>query len=232
MIADARAEVSQSTVSVLSEGDPKFVQQGVTGQIWTADWHQRLILAGRVYRMTIGTITGSTSHALVGTGTVIDLDLPEGLIAVDSGYLIPMALNLGLLCNTDLDNQVCEVLLTSDRATGVPSSDVNESTLETPANLLDGADAFQGRAWSLVNTTPITDPVHTDLLYYRMWESLGVSLGPTKFNINEIFKIPTLLAGSGNGCSLLLYFGGTQAVTGMGSLVFAHIPTEWAPIPS
>lgn len=229
MIADIKSRVEQVSPSTLKDGDQEAPRLSTIGQLFTADWHQRLILAGRAYRMTIGTISGSAAHTLVGNGTTIDLDLPQGVVAVDSGYLIPMALNLGLLTDTDAENDVCEVLLTTDRAVAVSVSDLAAGETEVPANMLDGGEAFSGRAASILNTTPITDPVHTDLLHYSNWEALGANpLVSTNYNVDKEFVTPTLLKGP---CSLLLYFGGTVAVTGMGSLVFAHIPSSWAPTP-
>lgn len=230
MITDILSRVEQVSPSVLEDGDQEAPRLSTIGQLFTADWHQRLVLAGRVFKMTIGTITGSGAHALVGVGTTIDLDLPEGVIAVDSGYLIPMELNLGLLSDADAPADVVEVLLTSDREVAVSAAELDAGTDETAINQLDGGEAFGGRATSLMTGTEITDPVHTDLLYYKMWQQLGVDpLEAAGLNVDKVFKMPTLLKGP---CSLLLYFGGTEAVTGMGSLTFAHIPNSWGPIAS
>lgn len=226
MIFDVKVNTNQIPVDVLAEGVNDFPAMSKIGQLFTADWHTRVILAGRAFRMSIGTIAGSSTHTLVGNGTLIDLDVPEGIVAVDSGYLVPMSLNLGLLCDTDAEHDVCEVLLTTDRATAISADEIDTATgtAEIALNMLDGADAFSGRVVSIC-TTQVTDPVHTDLLFYKNWEALESDpKGPTNFNVDKVFAYPTFLAGP---CSLLLYFGGTVACTGMGSLTFAHIPTSW-----
>lgn len=228
MITNVKVNVNQIPVDVLTEGEMDYPAISKIGQIFTADWKERLILAGRAFRMSIGTISGGGAHTLVGNGTTVDLDIPQAVIAVDSGYLIPMSLQLGLHCDADAENDTVDVLLTGDRGSALSAAQINTGTgtAETPDNLLDGAEAFSGRCESIF-TVAVTDPTHSDLFYFRHWEAIGADeLIITDFFVDKEFVLPTLLAGP---CSLCLYFGGTVAVTGMGSIVFAHIPASWAP---
>lgn len=231
MISDVKVKVDQLAPSVLSEGDMDYPAMSNVGQIFTVDWVNRLILAGCVYRMSWGTISGGTAHATVGTGTVVNLDMPFGIVAVDTGFLIPVSLQAGLIANADAENHYVTALLTADRAGTVESAAYIATlagTAETPDNALDGGPAFQGRAVSDGTTALGANPTHSDILFYREWEMTGAdALGPTDFVVDKEFKEPTFLAGP---CALLLYFGGTEAVVGMGSLVFAHVPSNWVPI--
>jgi hypothetical protein len=227
MISDVKAKVEHATPEPLTEDNMEYIRMSRLGQLWTADWRYKLIAAGKAYRMNIGTVAGSGAYTLVGNGTAVDLDLPQGVVAVDSGYLIPMALQISGICDIDAENDVADILLTADRATAVPASELAAGTAETPCNLLDGGDAFEGRAASILTTTPITDPIHTDILYFQTQEAIGADeLIVNKFGCDKVFDYPNFLAGA---CSLLLYVAGTVAATFMGSLVFAHVPTSWVP---
>lgn len=223
MTMDVKAKVDELAPSVLSEGDLEYPRLTNIGQLFTADWRNRLILAGKAYRMSIGTISGTTAHTLVGAGTAVLLERPYGIVAVDSGVLIPMGLQLAGISDTDADNDVVDMILTADRAVAVAAGAT--ATVEAPDNLLDGGAAFGGRAWSIA-TGDIATPVHSDILYYKCWEAYGASLGPTNFSCEKTWRYPTFLKGP---CSLLLYFAGTIATTGMGTLVFAHVPDSWIP---
>ena len=229
MITDIKANVNQIPVDVLTEGTKDYPALSKAGQLFTANWKTRLVLAGLVYRLSMGTIAGSADVTMVGTGTVLDLDLPSGIIAADSGRLIPIELNLGLKSLMDAASDEAEVLMTADRATAVSASDIAAATLtqEVPDNLLDGGPAFGGRAVSVVTATPITDPVHSDVLLYHHFESLGIAVSGQSFTVHKEWDYPNIIAGP---CSLLLYVGGTIATTFIGSLVFAHVPEAWFPV--
>ena len=47
-----------------------------------------------------------------------------------------------------------------------------------------------------------------------------------QLELQKSFDVPNLLAGP---CSLVVGFGGTAAVSGMGSLTFGCVPAEWFP---
>lgn len=231
MITDIKVEVDQVVPDVLTEGKMEHPRLSTIGQLFTADWKERLILAGKAYRMSMGTVAGSGAHTLLGVGTVTDLDMPMGIIAIDTGFLIPMTLNWAGISDTDAENEYVDILMTVDRDTAVSGAEITAATgkVQTPDNLLDGGEAFAGRA-VMDTTVEITDPVHSDILYFATWECLGADpLVVNHFAADHEFRFPTFLAGP---CSLLFYFGGTDAATGMGSIVFAHIPSSWVPIPA
>jgi len=224
MNTDIKAKVVQADASVLS-GDESYIQMSKIGQLWTADWKYKLVAAGRCYRLSFGTISGGTDIVLGGAATGgIDLDRPEGIVAADTGFLIPMEIDISGDSDTDAEDDDVQVLVTADRATAVAAGAT--ATAETPDNLLDGGEAFTGRAWSLA-TGDITDPVHSDILYYRFTGALGAnSLANTRFINHKVWEYPNFIKGP---CSLLIYAAGEVAFTFAGSFVFAHIPTSWAP---
>ncbi len=222
--------VNQIPPDVLSEGVKSFPAMSKIGQLFTADWQTRVVQAGLAFRVNMGTITADADITMVGQGTVIDLELPSCVVVVDSGFLVPMSLNLGINCNLDTTPQVLNVLVTDDRATGISAAElaVAVGVAETPTNCLDGAAAFSGRCISVATVnTGITDPVHSSFLYFNEWNiPTSDPLGPTDFNVDHVWADPTFIAGA---CSLLLYVGGSAAATFVGSLVFAHIPASWLP---
>lgn len=230
MISDIKAKVDQLSPDVLSEGNMDFPRMTNLGQLYTLDWKMRAILAGKAYRVSMGTMSTGTSHVLVGNGTTVDLDIPQLVLAVDTGYLIPMSLQGCFISDSDSENDIVSIILTADRATALSAADVatGAGTAETPDNLLDGGPAFVGRVESITGTAiGSSDPVHSDILYFNNWETLETDpLGPTNYFVDHEFEYPNLIAGP---CSLYLYFAGVVAVTGMASLVFAHIPASWAP---
>lgn len=224
MTMDVKAKVDQLSPTILSEGDTDYPRMSNIGQIFTANWQERLILAGKAYRVSIGTIATGNAHVFVGTGTEMDLDKPTVIVAADNGYIIPMELNWAGYSIAVADNDEVEVLVAADRTTAVAAGAT--ATVETPDNLLDGAPAFGGRAWSITSSV-IADPVFDDIIYYKVWETLGTNpLGPVNHYAHKTWSYPTFLAGP---CSLLLYTFGTKQTTGMGALVFAHIPASWVP---
>lgn len=223
-----QANVNQIPVDVLTEGEEAYPAISLLGQLFTADWHIRAILAGWAYRISFGTISGAADITMVGDGTAIELERPEMIIAVDTGFLVPMSLNLGVNSDTDAENDEVDILLTSDRATAVSAAELGAATATAggPVNMLDGAPAFSGRSVK-VCTADITDPVHSDVLYYNHWECLGADpLVLTDFNCDHTFRFPTFVAAP---CSLILYVGGTEAPTFVGSFCFAHVPLKALP---
>lgn len=228
MISDIKAKVDQLDPDVLSEGNMEFPRISKVGQLFTADWKMRAILAGRAYRVSMGAVTGGTKAVKVGSGTTVDLDQPQLILAVDTGYLVPMSLQGGFISDADGANDVVDVLLTADRGSALSATQVatGAGTSETPDNLLDGGDAFVGRCAS-INGTDVTDPVHSDILYFNHWKTpVTTPLGPTHFFVDHEFQFPNFIAGP---CTLYLYFAGTVVTTGICSLVFAHIPASWVP---
>lgn len=227
MITDVKVNVDQIAPSVLSEGQA-YPTMTKLGQLFVADWHTKLVLAGRAFTLDLGTISGAASYtALTGNATV-DNDQPEIVIAADSGWLIPMEIDIGIsVDDMAAYDDVVDMLFIADRSQAVAAGAT--ATVEVPNNLLDGAAAFSGRCYSIV-TGDITDPVCSDILGYKYYELTQVAAetagsGPATKGFYKKFEIPTLLAGP---CSIIGWVTGTNTPTFMGSIKFAHIPASWA----
>ncbi len=228
MITEVKMNVNQIPVDVLTEGQMDYPAISKVGQVYTADWRLRLILAGKAHRISFGTVAGAADITLVGNGAAIELERPEGAIAIDTGFLVPMSINLSVLADLDTENDELDVLLTCDRATGLSPAQVATcaGTAKAIDNLLDGADVFAGR-YVNIGTADIVDPVHSDILFYAHWEAIGANpLGPNHFFVNHTFPFPNYLAGA---CTIYLYVGSGTTPTFAGSIVFAHVPNSWIP---
>ncbi len=231
MIADVKMNVNQLPVDVLTEGQKDYPAISKIGQLFTASWHERLILAGLAHSIGWLANTGSGNVTMLGGGTTLDLDLPMGSVAIDSGFLIPMSLELGLSSDMDADADEVDILVTADRATAVPGSEFANYTAGVPLNQLDGGPTFQGRSGTICTSTEITDPVHAETLFFHTYRTVHAGTAANQqtsnLNIDKVWKFPVLLAG---GCTIHIYWGGAEATTGLGRFVFAHIPAAYAPV--
>lgn len=227
MRTEILAKVNQIPADVLSEGDQEEVALSKLGQLFTADWHTRLVLAGRAYTLDLGTVAAAAYTGLTGNAAP-DLDQPEIVIAVDTGWLIPMEIDIAIAVD-DMDayNDTTDIMFIADRSAAMAAG-TGTATVEVPNNLLDGGGAFGGRCFSII-TADITDPVPADVLGYRNWTpiQLGAETAggvPTNKHFYKKFEIPTLLAGP---CQIIGYVTGTNTPTFIGSVKFAHIPAGW-----
>lgn len=229
-MADAElfGQVKQLVPDIKS-GDKQKLAMSTLGQLFTADWHERLILAGRAFTLDLGTITGGTDYTALTGNAAIDHDQPEIVIATDSGWLIPMEIDIAIAVD-DMDayDDITEIFFIGDRTTAVATGAT--ATPETALNCLDGSDSFNGRCYSIV-TSDITDPTAADILAFKNWQLIQVAAetagtAPTNKTFYKKFAFPRLLAGP---CSIIGYVVGTNSPTFMGSVTFAHIPTNWMP---
>lgn len=221
--------VDQISPSVLVEGNPENIRIGKMGEIFTVDWVQRLALAGRVYTLNLGSIGGDGSYtALIGNATAVDNNQPEVIIAIDTGWLVPIEIDIGFsVTNLAAYDDWLDLLFIGDRSQTVAAGETG--TIETALNMLDGGAAFDGRCYSIINTDNIPNPVTSDVLGYKYWEITKVAaevLGsvPSTFNYYKYFDTPRFLAGP---CSIIGFVCGKVAPTFMGSITFAHLPASW-----
>jgi len=233
-LQEIKVKREQASVSPTTS-DMDYLKMSQIGQLWTADWKYKLVTAGKVFRMSIGTIAGGTDVVPVGDATSgIDLDQPEGIVSIGSDVLIPMELEISGYSLTDAAADNVQILLCADRSGAMATTDLDNGTQETVDNLLDGGGSFGGTAVSLV-TSDVTDPTVSDIIHYRKWANL-IAAGGTTTQLDPVIidfydhweaNVPTFLAGP---CDLLLYAAGVIAFTFVGSLVFAHVPRTWVPI--
>ena len=229
MISDIKVNVDQIAPSVLAEG-MQYPAATTLGQLFTADWHTRLILAGRVFKLNLGTISGDASYtALTGNATV-DNDQPEFIIAVDSGWLIPVEIDIQIsVDDMDAYDDVDDILVVADRSQATAAGAT--ATVATPTNELDGGEAFGGRCFTIV-TADVTNPAGSDVLAYKYYELTQVAAEAgggveASRGLYKLFPRPVLLAGP---CQIVGFVTGTNTPTFMGSVTFAHIPVSWIPL--
>jgi hypothetical protein len=228
MITDIKAVVEQVSPSVSGEGNMRYPSATKLGQLFTADWRQKLLLAGKLWRLTVGAFAADAEPTQVtggGAGTTLEIEKPEMLIGVDAGYyLLMVSLQVSLQSLADAASDDIQLLAISDRSQAPPTS--LTGTVETPDNLLDGAGAFPGRAYSAV-TADITDPVMSEILYFQQEMAAGTAVDHVRFNAVYEPAVPSILAGP---CQIAVCWGGTIATAGMGSMVVGCVPTSWFPV--
>ena len=181
-----------------------------------------LIAQGMGRAVTVGAF--STGIVGGGAGTVLDLDQPELVIGVPSGYVIrPIYISCQVqpaLAVTDSDEN--EILFAVD-SLGLWSG-AGTSTAEQPSNLrtdLDKGSACRvGSAFSAdMTTTPkfgaAADPV-LDMELDRLTDHVDIqgtaaTIWHAQLRLLYMPNFPPFLVGP---CSLLVYFGGTAATIG------------------
>lgn len=232
-MANMKAQVGQVSPSVHGEGDLDNLQMTKMGQLFTAGWQYKLVAQGLVYSAHIGTLTAGADVGLItggGAGTTVDSDQPELIVGVDSGFLVPIEVQVMCNVDCDADAEYGEIILFADRTQAPPTTAAGTPGIVTPNNLLDGGPAFSGRCYGGV-TTDITDPLMSEFIdgeYFRTSDNgAAASALPERLKLSHIPAYPRILAGP---CSLVVCFGGTAAVTGMISVVFAAIPASWFPV--
>lgn len=229
MITDIKALVDQIPPSVGSEGVMGYPAMSKLGQLFTADWKLRLLMAGKLWRFSNGTLSGDDAVGYItggGAGTVVDLDEPEIAISVPAGYfLIPIEVLVAGVVDFDADLEVSAILVTLDR-TQEPAG-VTSATTPTMYNLLDGGGAFPGTAYGEV-TVVTTNPTNEELLAAKTYNAHLTTDGMavTDMNLHYEPQVPSIVAGP---CTLCVYWGASAAMTALGMVVVGCVPTSWFP---
>lgn len=228
MRTDILAKVDQIPPSVLSEGDLEEVKMSKLGQLFTAGWKQRLLLAGKMWSVDVGVVAAGADVTEVvggGNGTVVDMNQPELMIGVPAGYFL-MVTACRCSCHSLSDAADDEVLivLATDRTATVPTD--GTKTAVTPLNMLDGGGAFPGTAYKEA-TADITNPTHSDILDFEAYQALGIAVSAIGLKMDYEPDVPRILAGA---CSVYLCWGGTVAAHGAATLEVACVPSSWFPV--
>lgn len=221
-----KGKVRQLGSEVSTEATWDYAKLSILGQLFTASWKEKLLMAGKCWVVTAGTIyAGSDIVAFTGggNGLSIDQDQPEVIIGVDAGYsMIPIEISVATHCDIDATDEEANIIAVADRAAGPPTTVTG--TTETPLNLLDGATGFPGRAFSAV-TVDITDPTVSEILDCESVRAAAATTGVIlKMHYEPV--LPSILAGP---CALHVYWGGTGAVTGVARVVVAVVDPTWFP---
>jgi hypothetical protein len=185
----------------------------------TGSWKQDLVLQGRAFQVTVGTL--STPITGGGAGTVIDLDQSELRISVPDGTAI-IPLRVRVDCQTPLiaaDDDEAEILIAV--AAGQAIVDGTD-TAETPFNMRTDNALASSCTVSSATTVDHTDPVLDLELAHKVVTAdvqgtAGNALWGELFEEYAPEAAPALIGPA----TLIVYFGGTVAVTGF-------ISAEWA----
>jgi len=197
------------------------------GDLFTADWHIKLAMAGKVYTLNLGSCTGSSVATVLTGNAAVDNDQPEFVVSINSGWLIPMELDICADVDFDAYNDIVECLLVGDRTQATTAL----GTANAPSNNLDGGDTFEGYAADTF-TASITNPSGTEVLHwakYRLTQVGTETAGsvPPYLKIYRRFTIPRFFAGP---AQIVGFLTGTDTPEYSGSFTFAHLPTSWVTV--
>lgn len=203
-----------------------FVAAGGTrrGDMFTADWKQRMILEGRAYMVNVGAL--STPIVGGGAGTVLDLDQPEFIISVPSGTsLIP--LRVAIQCQPPLiaaDNDEIEALIAVDRTAACAGD--GTATAETPFNLRTDNPRASACTATSAYTADVTDPVlGIELARVVKVADVQGTAANAKFDALDLVYEPTCPPVIVGPAMLVGYWGGTVATSGFAEVAWIEVPT-------
>ena len=206
-----------------SEGKSATAWLGKDGSLTQQDWKQALAIEGRCFTVTIGTLlTGIVGG---GAATVPDADLPEGLISIPSGVVLsPLRVAIqGNCADAVANHNTLQAFVCVDRAAAWDGT--GTCTVETAYNIrTDTPRSTQCTCRSAFNTVNITVPPvhHIDLARAEVKIDLPAA-GETPVIVNLLYE-PNPAPFIVGPAMLLVYFGGTTALTGYAQLYWA----EWS----
>lgn len=229
-LQEVKGKVDQIAPTILKEGQIENIAMSKIGQLFTVDWVTRLAMAGRVYSMPLGLTGGETTYSPLTGNVAVDNNQPEVVIAIDTGWLIPIEIDINIgVDDMKAYGEIVNILFIGDRSQTVAAGETGN--VVTAVNLLDGGDAFSGRCYDTIASN-IPNPVTSDLLGFKFWELTqlaGEAAGkspPTK-NYHKKFEVPRFLAGP---CSIIGTVTSSNSPKYFGSVVFAHLPVSWITI--
>ena len=226
MSADIRAQAAQyANVPNSADGFPTPIRSMRDGSISVADWMNLKNMEGRVFQVDVGAF--STPITGGGNGTIIDADQPEGLISVPAGTTIILN-RVAVQCQTPLiatDADEAEILVVVDK--DVAYALTGTATSETPLALRTDQKRASGCTARSAFTADITAAPTADIELARkvitgdvngtaanaLWGVLDLAYEP---------KVPPIIVGP---AQVVVYWGGTVAVTGFAQIQWAEVPS-------
>jgi hypothetical protein len=207
----------------------------VDGSLVVGDWVHAMIARGFGYHVSIGGF--STPITGGGNGTILDLDQPEGVVSVPSGWTImPVRVHIQLqtpLLATDADES--EALIVVDRGNAWAGD--GTFTRETPYNLRtdrgparDGISAGCPVECASAFTADMTVDGTTDTTHHiELARSVLVGDVQTAAGVfvtkHELLYEPKYAPFLVGPCAMYLYWGGTVATPGFAQIDFVAIPS-------
>lgn len=226
-MSDIRGFVSHNP-AITSDGGVSRLRMSNVGQLFVADWKSELVLEGRVFHMTVGTMAAGGNITLItggGNGTTIDQDQPEFGVSVPSGTdLIPIEIHVSCQLDMDADGEEGNIIVTYDNGTAYAGD--GSVTSETPVNLLgDSGQSSVATAFSAA-TGDITDPTVSGILAFETIQGsdngTAGNLAFPKLSLHYEPSFPFVLRGPS---AFYGYWGGTAALPGIASVIWAEVPS-------
>lgn len=212
-------------IADLKNEDATINLKGLVGSAITMDWKQIAMYEGRIFNVTVGTLsTGITGG---GAGTVPVIDLPEFLIDIPAGYVVvPISMSIQGTCADNVaDNDVLEAFIC--KCTNVRWDGTGTCTSETPVCMKTvGGRTSVCRVASAFNTVAITTaPVHAiDLAREEVKMDIAAAgETPVILRLDYAPKFPPFIVGP---TTITGYCGGTSAVKAYAQLYWAEYETS------
>jgi len=226
--------VQQATPGQSADGNWWGQRGDRTGIPFTADWKRALLLEGRVFQMTVGTLTGGGDISMItggGAGTIIDQDQPEFGVSVPlNTTLIPLEIHIACQPDLDADGEEANIVITYDSAAAYAGD--GTVTSETPVNMITGGGVNTNATAFSAATADITDPTVSGILAFKTVQASEFVSNGTATNLTngvvgsvELHYEPSFpihITGPG---AFYGYWGGTAAVPGLASVIWGEVPS-------
>lgn len=185
---------------------------------------------GLAWHVTVGAL--STPIVGGGNGTVLDLDQPEFVVSVPSGYCM-RPVRVSIQCELGIqttDSHVSEILLAVDR-TAAWAAD-GTSTAETPANMrtdiASGCPCSVASAFTadMTNGSGVDPVLGLELAREQALtdvQGTAATLNVYQFSMLYEPTVPPYIVGP---AAMYGYWGGDIAVSGFAQIVFIAFPSS------
>lgn len=196
-----------------------------TGAQFTVGWKEALVMEGRVFQITVGTVAAGIVGG--GAGTVIDLDQPEFGVSIAANMtLIPLEIYIAADTALDADDEVAQIQVVADESAAYAGD--GTVTDEVALNNIRGDGVSSVATAFSAATADITDPVISRIIAAKSWSVMAMEVTETGaaaigMNLHYVADIPIFLRGP---AAFYGYWGATGAATGVASVVWAEIPSS------
>lgn len=184
---------------------------------------QALIAAGYGFTVSVGAATTPIQGG--GAGTIFDQDQSELLVSVPSGAaIVPYSCRVECeLPVANADGDVQEILIAVDRTAAMVT--FAGGTAEVPVNLRTDAPRASVTSVQSANTGNHTNPTLGIELARKQEVTNLLTAGITQGKFELIYepKVPPILVGP---CQFIVYWGGTQAMSGFAQFSWVEMPEE------
>lgn len=207
-----------------ADGSTDGLWAGRDGALVELPWRQALVLEGRCFTFTVGTL--STAIVGGGNGTILDLDQPEALISVPAGVAI-MPLKVAVETNGPdaiTDNDVSQILLCLD-----VNSKWNADgtyTAETAYNLRTDAPRPTACLCASAFTADMLASSGSDTVHHvdlcRVETKAEVAANGTAIAQASMLYVPDPAPIIVGPALVTLYWGGTAAISGYAQISWAE----------